>query len=84
MAQREVEYIKEELQHLEQDTEGVQQEVLEAIKANEPDEVIAAIKQKKARLTDEKKPLRNDLSALQARVASPSGEILVAAHCVVQ
>ena len=83
MAQREMEYIKEALQHVEQDIEGVQQEFLEATEANLPEDVIAAIKQEKAQLTDEKKRLQKDLSALQARVASPSGEILVAAHCVV-
>lgn len=76
MAQQDTEWLKGELQHSKQKIKAKEQQLLEARKAKTSSEVIALIKDRKDRLVDKKMVLR---STLQARLASPSGEVLAAA-----
>ncbi|CAL8472336.1 g11879 [Coccomyxa elongata] len=73
MAQQEVELLKEELQRVEQKIEEQDAETDDAIGNNKPEKVTNSYKERKERLVDKEKDLRHQLSALQAKLASPSG-----------
>lgn len=79
MAQQEVDRLWAELQRVEQEIKEQQARTEAAMKANELPELIAFIGRERDRLVEEKKDLRHQLSALQARLASPAGEVLAAA-----
>ena len=81
MAQQEQEWLKEELQRVDQEIKEQQARIEAAMKANEMPELIAFIGRERDRLVDKEKALRHQLSALQIRLATPSGETLVAARC---
>jgi len=81
MAQQEVDRLWAELQRVEQKIEAKEQELREVVKAKESPELIASIGKERDRLVDNQKDLRHQLSALQIRLATPSGEVLAAARC---
>ncbi len=81
MAQQEVERLQEELQRMKQDIKAKEQELLDAMEANDLPELVALGKEKFG-LTDKKKDLRKQPYALQAPLASPSGEVLAAARFI--
>ncbi|CAL8468249.1 g7788 [Coccomyxa elongata] len=74
MAQHEVDRLWSELQRVEQEIKEQQARIEAAMKAHELPELIAVIGRERERLVEEKKDLRHQLSALQAQLASPSGE----------
>ena len=79
MAQQEVEWLKEELQRVERKIEEQETKIDDAIENNKPERVINSYRERKERLVDKEKDLRHQLSALQIRLATPSGEVLAAA-----
>ncbi len=77
MAQREVDRLNEELQRLELKIEAKDKELQEARIAKQSPEVIADINRRWERLVKIEPDTRQMLStALQARLASPTGEVL--------
>ncbi|CAL8472228.1 g11770 [Coccomyxa elongata] len=73
MAQQEVDKLWAELQRVEQKIEEQEARIEAATKAKELPELIASVKEKRDRLVEEKKDLRQSLNALQMRLATPSG-----------
>ncbi len=65
---------------MEQKIEEQEARIEAATKAKELPELIAIVKEKRDRLVDKEKDVRQSLSALQIHLA-PSGEILAAARC---
>jgi len=78
MAQQDLDWLKGELQRVEQKIEDQEARIEADTKAEELPELIASIEEKRDRLVENEKDL---LSALQIRLASPSGEVLAAAGC---
>ena len=72
MAQQEQEWLKEELQRVDQEIKEQQARIEAAMKANEMPELIASIGKERERLVDKEK-------VLLTRLATPSGEVLAAA-----
>ncbi|CAL8469124.1 g8665 [Coccomyxa elongata] len=72
MAQEEVEWLKEQLQGVEQEIKEQLARIEAAMKAKESPELISLIREERDRLVEEKKDMRHQLSALQAKLASPS------------
>ena len=77
MAQQEVDRLWAELQRVEELIQDQQAKIVAATKAKELPELIALDKERRDQLFEEKKDLRHQLSALQIRLANPSGEILM-------
>jgi len=80
MAQQVLEWMKEELQRVEQKIEEQAAKIDDAIENNKPGKIIASYREEKKRLVDKKQDLWHQLSVLQIRLASPLGEVLAAAR----
>ena len=75
MAQQDLEWIKGELQRVEQEIQEQKVGIVAAMKAKEMPELIAFLERGWERLVQEEKDL---LSALQARFTSQAGEVRAA------
>ena len=75
MAQQELDWLKGDLQRVEELIQDQQAKIVAATKAKELPELIALDKERRDQLFEEKKDLRHQLSALQIRLATTSGEI---------
>ncbi|CAL8462835.1 g2369 [Coccomyxa elongata] len=73
MAQQEVDRLWEELQRVEQEIKDQEAKIDDAIENNKPEKVTNSYRERKERLVDKEKDLRHQLSALQIRLATPSG-----------
>lgn len=78
MAQTELNWFKRELQRVEQELQAKEQELREVTMADGLPALIALIEKERDRLISKKKDLRQQLSALQASLASPASEVLAA------
>ena len=74
MSQEELEEIKEELKRLEESITDQELKLAEAAKQNMPERLITICKERRDRLIEEEKVLRQDKSALQALLASAPGD----------
>ena len=81
MAEQEVDRLWEELKRVEQEIKDQEAKIDDAIENNKPEKVTDSYRERKERLVDKEKDLRRQLSALQIRLATPSGEVLAAARC---
>ncbi len=79
MAQKQLDKLWEKLQQLDQDIKQQELKIDEALENDKPERVINGYKERRDRLVNETKEWRQHLSALQARLASQSGEVLAAA-----
>ncbi len=75
MAQQEVDRLWAELQRVEQEIKKQEAKIDDAIENNKPEKVTNSYKERKERLVDKEKDMRHQLSALQIRLATTSGEI---------
>ena len=81
MAQQEVDRLWEELHRVEQEIKDQEVKIDDAIENNKPEKVTNSYRERKERLVNKENDLWHQLRVLQARLATPSGEVLAAARC---
>ena len=81
MAQQEVNRLWAELQCVKKEINKQEAKIDHAIENNKPEELTNIYRERINRLVETEREVRRQLSALQIRLATPSGEVLAAARC---